>query len=270
MYEKGYINPEFTADDVSTMEEDVTNGTIGMAYGPCWGTWHPYNYSYQAEGVITRPYPIPEAEGYTPKIGIESAKTGDLFMVGAGCEHPEAVVKILNLYEQVAISSDNPDDFQTYWANEQYRFCPAYIGIPTELFAPVIHEALEAGTSDGLSGTALEYYNYVVGFEDGSLADDTNAYGTWGQMNLTGQGGSMKIDLDYKDKGWTVTNVMENERPEIWLQNSSVLGDMVNTTFVDIIVGNQPVEYFDTFVENWLNAGGQETLNALDEMYPAE
>ena len=142
MYEKGYINPEFTADDVSTMEEDVTNGTIGMAYGPCWGTWHPYNYSYQAEGVITRPYPIPEAEGYTPKIGIESAKTGDLFMVGAGCEHPEAIVKILNLYEQVAISSDNPDDFQTYWANEQYRFCPAYIGIPTELFAPVIHEAL--------------------------------------------------------------------------------------------------------------------------------
>lgn len=270
MYEKGYINPEFTADDVSTMEEDVTNGTIGMAYGPCWGTWHPYNYSYQAEGVITRPYPIPEAEGYTPKIGIESAKTGDLFMVGAGCEHPEAVVKILNLYEQVAISSDNPDDFQTYWANEQYRLCPAYIGIPTELFAPVLHEALEAGTSEGLSGTALEYYNYVVGFEDGSLADDTNAYGTWGQMNLTGQGGSMKIDLDYKDKGWTVTNVMENERPEIWLQNSSVLGDMVNTTFVDIIVGNQPVEYFDTFVENWLNAGGQETLNALDEMYPAE
>lgn len=45
---------------------------------------------------------------------------------------------------------------------------------------------------------------------------------------------------------------------------------MVNTTFVDIIVGNQPVEYFDTFVENWLNAGGQETLDALDEMYPAE
>lgn len=80
----------------------------------------------------------------------------------------------------------------------------------------------------------------------------------------------MKIDLDYKANGWTVTNVMENERPEIWLQNSSVLGDMVNTTFVDIIVGNQPVEYFDTFVENWLNAGGQETLDALDEMYPAE
>ncbi len=270
MYAKGYIDPEFTAQDVATMEEDVTNGTIGMMYHACWGTWHPFNYSYQADGVITRPYPIPTEEGYEPKIGIQSAKTGDLFMIGANCEHPEAIVKILNLYEQVAISSDDPNDFQTYWANEQYRFCPAYIGIPTELFAPVLHEALEAGTSEGLNGTALEYYNYVVGFEDGSLADDTNAYGTWGQMYIGGQGGSMKIDLDYKDKGWTITNLMENEQPEIWMQNSSVLGDMVDTTFVDIIVGNQPVDYFDTFVENWLNAGGQETLDALDEMYPAE
>jgi putative aldouronate transport system substrate-binding protein len=270
MYEKGYINPEFTADDVATMEDDVTNGTIGMMYGPCWGTWHPFNYSYQASGVITRPYPIPTAEGYEPKIGTQSEKTGDLFMIGANCEHPEAIVKILNLYEQVAISSDDPNDFQTYWANEQYRLCPAYIGIPTELFAPDVHAALEAGSSDGLTGTALEYYNYVVGFEDGSLADDTNAYGTWGQMYLDGQGGSMKIDLDYKEKGWTVTNVMEDRQPDIWLQNSSVLGDMVNTTFVDIIVGNQPVEYFDTFVQNWLNAGGQETLDALEEMYPAE
>ena len=63
---------------------------------------------------------------------------------------------------------------------------------------------------------------------------------------------------------------MENERPDIWMQNSSVLGDMVDTTFVDIIVGNQPVEYFDTFVENWLAAGGQQTIDELDAMYPAK
>ena len=89
-------------------------------------------------------------------------------------------------------------------------------------------------------------------------------------MYLSGQGGSMKIDLDYTANGWTVTNVMENERPDIWMQNSSVLGDMVDTTFVDIIVGNQPVEYFDTFVENWLAAGGQQTIDELDAMYPAK
>ena len=57
-------------------------------------------------------------------------------MIGADCEHPEAIVKILNLYEQVAISSDNPDDFQTYWANEQYRFCRRTSASRPSLFAP--------------------------------------------------------------------------------------------------------------------------------------
>lgn len=270
MYEEGLIDPEFMADNVATMEEDVTTGKIGMMYHMNWGTWHPYNYSYFADGVITRPYPIPTQEGYEPKMGINSNQTGDLFMVSANCEHPEALIKILNLYEQVAISSPDPADFATYWANEQYRLCPIYIGIPTENFAPIIHKALEAGTSEGLAGTALEYYNYVVGFEDGSLADDTNAYGTWGQMYLNGEGGSMKIALDYQEKGWLVTNLMASNQPEIWKQNSALLGDMVDTYFVDIIVGNRPLDDFDEFVQAWLAAGGQQTLDELEVMYPAE
>ena len=45
---------------------------------------------------------------------------------------------------------------------------------------------------------------------------------------------------------------------------------MVETTFVDIIVGNKDLDYFDEFVKNWLAAGGQETLDWLDAKYPAE
>jgi putative aldouronate transport system substrate-binding protein len=270
MYDEGLIDPEFMSLDTSQMEGEVTNGTIGMMYHMNWGTWHPFNFSYQADGVITRPYPIPTEKGYTPLMGINNNENNEFFMISSQCEHPEAIIKILNLYEQVAMSSENPDDFATYWANEQYRLCPIYIGIPTELFAPVVHEALAKGSSDGLTGTALEYYNYVTGFEDGSLKDDTNAYGTWGQMFLQGEGGSMKIALDYKDKGWLVQNQMGAIVPDIWVQNSSVLADMVETTYVDIIVGNKPVDYFDEFVQNWLNAGGQKTLDELEAMHPAE
>ena len=270
MYKEGLIDPEFTALNTSTMEAQVTNGTIGMMYHMNWGTWHPFNYSYQADGVITRPYPIPLAEGYEPLMGINSNEIGDFYTtVSANCEHPEALIKILNLYEEVVMRG-TPENFETYWANEQYRLSPAYIGIPTELFAPEIHAALAAGTGEGLTGTAAEYYKYVTGFEDGSLADNTNAYGTWGQMFVDGYGGSMKIALEYKDKGWLVQNVLASEMPDIWLQNSSVLADMVETTFVDIIVGNKDLDYFDEFVKNWLAAGGQETLDWLDAKYPAE
>ena len=78
----------------------------------------------------------------------------------------------------------------------------------------------------------------------------------------------MKICLDAQKRGELVTNVMANEIPEIWKQNSSVLGTMVETVFTDIIIGNKPLDYFDQFVTEWLNAGGQQTLDELETMYP--
>lgn len=266
MYNEGVFDPEFVVKDVSNMEADVTNGKIGMMYHACWGTWHPFNLSYQADGVITRPYALPTAEGYERRVGINSNKTGDYFIVSSQCEHPEAIIKILNLYEKVAMSG-TAEEFNTYWADEQYRFCPIYIGVPTELWVHDVQDALRAGSSDSLSGTALANYNYVVGFEDGSMADDTNAYGAWGQLNLDG---SMTIDLAYQEAGEEVINVMASDIPDIWMQNSSVLSDMVLQEFTDIIKGNKPVDDFDNFVKEWLAAGGQETLDELDKLYPAK
>lgn len=265
MYEDGIIDPEFVVKDVANMEADVATGKYGMMFHMGWGTWHPFNLSYQKDGVITRPYPLPTADGYERRVGINNNQTGEFFVISSQCEHPEAIIKILNLYEQVAMSGTD-EEFKTYWADEQYRFSPIYIGVPTELFISEVKGALEAGSPDGLVGTALQNYNYVVGFEDGSLADDTNAYGAWGQLSANG---SMAIDLDYQKAGHDVVNVIGAEMPDIWVEMSSVLGDMVVQEFVSIITGDLPVEHFDTFVESWLAAGGRQVLDELDVMYPA-
>ncbi len=268
MYDEGLIDPEFVVKDVSNMETDVATGKIGMMYHACWGDWHPFNLTYQADGVITRPYRIPVVDGIKPQMGVLSNQTGDLFMISSKCENPEALIKILNLYEKTAISGSE-EDFKTYWADEQYRFCPIFIGIPTELFSEQVLAAIDAGSGDSLGGTALQYYNYSTGFGygDGPLKDDTNAYGTWGQISPYG---SMPIDLAHQAAGEEVVNIMANDIPDIWVQNSSVLGDMVLQEFTDIITGVKPVDHFDQFVTEWLNAGGQETIDELEKLYPAE
>ncbi|WP_322199527.1 extracellular solute-binding protein [Acutalibacter intestini] len=268
LYDAGVFDPEFVVKDVASMETDVATGKIGMMYHACWGDWHPFNLTYQADGTITRPYKIPTVEGTKPQLGILSNQTFDFFMISSKCEHPEALIKILNLYEKTAISGSE-EDFQTYWADEQYRFCPIFIGIPTELFSEQVLAALEKGDPGDLGGTALQYYNYSSGFGygDGPMKDDTNAYGTWGQIS---QYGSMPIDLAHQAAGEEVVNIMANDIPDIWVQNSSVLGDMVLQEFIDIITGTKPVDHFDQFVTEWLNAGGQETLDELEKLYPAQ
>ncbi len=264
MFSEGLIDPEFMVKNTSKLETDWAQGTIGMTYHMNWGTWHPFNIVYEDKGVITRPYPIPTADGYEVKQGVQSNQVGEYFVISSKCKNPEAIMKILNLYEKTAISGSE-DDFKTYWADEQYRLSPIYIGIPTENFAPQLLEAFAAGSSDNLKGTALQYYNYVKGFEDGSLADDANAYGTWGQMFSEG---SMKIDLDYQKNGQIVTNIMASKEPDIWIQNASVLGDLVKSAYTAIITGEKDLDYFDTFVQEWLNAGGQETLDEMEKLYP--
>ena len=263
MYAEGIIDPEFIVKDNPQMEQDVLLGKVGMMYHMSWGDWLPFNLTFEDSGVITRPYPIPTEEGYDFKVGINSNKTGDVFMISKDCKNPEAVIKILNLYNKTCIETQDPEEFTTYWSDEQYRFCPIYVSIRTpENFADVLLDAMANDTGDQLPANLRTVYGYIVDFESGANTD-SNAYGTWGQM---AERGAVVIALtDYK--GHLVTNLMANVRPEIWMQNQAVLESIEIQAFTDIITGQQPVDYFDEFVTNWLNAGGQQTLDELEAIY---
>ncbi|QGQ97321.1 extracellular solute-binding protein [Paenibacillus psychroresistens] len=267
MYKEGLIDKEFTSKDESALVEDITSGKIGMAYGSNWGTWYPYNNVYKKDGVIVHPYPIPTKDGYDYKIGIESNAVGQMTMVSAKAKNPEAVIKILNLYDQT-VNYSTKEDYLKYWSNEQYRLSPIYIDQPGEVYAADLLKAFDKGSSDGLAPAAKPLYDYIIGFEDGSLAKDDNAFGTWGQMSKSG---SLPWVLNkYIPDNAIVQSILGIERPEVWLTNVSSLDTLTITTFTNIITGAKPVDYFDTFVKQWLKAGGQQTLDELDKMYPAK
>jgi len=267
MYKKGLINKEFTAKNESALVEDITSGKIGMAYGSNWGTWYPYNNVYKKDGVIVHPYPIPTKSGYDYKVGIQSNAVGQMTMVSKDYKHPEAVIQILNLYDEV-VNNSTKEDYQRYWADEQYRLSPIYIDQPGEVYAADLQKAFAKGSSEDLPPAAKPLYDYTVGFEDGSLAKDDNAFGTWGQMSKSG---SLPIVLNkYIPDNAIVQSILGIERPEVWLTNVASLDTLMITTFTDIIMGTKSVDSFDSFVQQWLKAGGQETLDELDKMYPAK
>jgi putative aldouronate transport system substrate-binding protein len=271
LYVDGVIDPEFITKDSGSMEPDILSGKYGMMYHMNWGTWHPFNLTYQDSGVITRPYAIPTQPGIDYKTGMLSSKTGDVFMINSSCENPEAIIKILNLYEQVCVQVENEEEYITYWDNEQYRLSPIYVGIPTELHSEELFEAFELGSRDSLAGSVKPLYDQIKGFESGTEIT-TSGYGAWGQMFLDGEkgGGSCTIALrTYRPDGALVENLMSVDQPEIYMQNSSVWESMMQQAFTDIIRGDRPLDYFETFVADWLAAGGQECLNELETLYPA-
>jgi putative aldouronate transport system substrate-binding protein len=268
MFAEGLINPEFVAMDIDAFSAGISEGRYGMMYHRNWGTWFPFNLSFQSEGVVTRPYPAPSVPGRELRLGIGSNIGGEYFVISANAPHPEAIIHILNLYNDIIVDFEDENYFIRYWENEQYRLAPIFIGIPTELHAPVVFQANIDGGAN-VRGMARRAWQQVFNFEAGSDAPD--AFGTWGQMNTQGEfGGSMSIALNYyRPRNALVENIMAVERPDIWTQNASILQTMMETTFTDIIIGNQPLDAFDTFVDQWLAAGGQATLDAMEILYPA-
>ena len=44
------------------------------------------------------------------------------------------------------------------------------------------------------------------------------------------------------------------------------LNDLLQEGFTKIIVGQEPIDYFDTLVENWKRAGGEQATKEVNEM----
>ena len=266
LYNEGIIDPEFIVKEGPQQETDIGNGTLGMAYYRNWGTWYPWNFAFQNDNVITRPYPVPTIKGTDYKIGVSNNAGGLLNLMNSRFEHPEAFVKILNIFNQTCFESMDPEDFQNYWADGTANLCPLQVTIPNELYAPQIHEALAAGSDTELPAVIQPFYQYVVDFESGADRGDY-AYGTWGQMFSRG---SMAIALeDYRNDKALIENVLGAQIPEIWLESVAVLQTIQDTAFTDIVIGNKDLDSFDAFVQDWLNNGGQKTLDELEILYPA-
>lgn len=264
MFAEGLIDPEFVVKDGGALIPDITTGRIGMMFHMNWGTWWPFNMIFEEDGVTARPHPVPTAPGHEIRIGVANNETPDrLFMVNANISEPMAFMKLLNHYYHIIYEGDL-DDFDRYWSEEQYRLAPVYVHIANELFAPELLPALAANDPAGLSAAVLPFFNFVQEFETGANTDPTR-YGTWGQMF---ERGSMAIALEYKERGQMVESIMGADRPDIWFQMVSLLETEMLSVFTDIITGVRPLDAFDQFVEDWLNMGGQEVLDELNEMFP--
>jgi putative aldouronate transport system substrate-binding protein len=66
-----------------------------------------------------------------------------------------------------------------------------------------------------------------------------------------------------------VENVLGNTPVQALQDNGDNLDSIRETAFTAIINGNAPLDSFDNFVQDWLANGGQEALDELNQLYPA-
>lgn len=271
-YAEGILNPEFVSQDMSAMSQEVVSGKAGI--NPFYQWWGDDPgvavIGNLGPDAIFDAYEIPTATGEKNTYPITFPNYGYI-VVSSECEHPEAAMKILNLFAYLsddAAGKEDPEWLNNFFDNA-YPVIPYGLRVfnPNTDYEQYVQVSSALAEGDDVDVTALgknsaKYYNCVEFAQNGTPA----AVADYCQQG-NGEHAAYYISKNVLDEGRIVNDAMWGS-PTATLNNmGSTLDDILLEGFTKIIAGQEPVDYFDTLVAEWAAAGGDMATQEINETY---
>lgn len=269
-YDDGILRKDFATLDFDTMEADILNGIVGMQAGENWYSWVIADtYKNTGDGTWLEAYELPSVDG-DPVIHPIIFPNNAYNVVNKDYDHPEVLIKLINHYsyqlnEAVANGDKTIEEVLPFSENNIHHVTgPFKVMFRSYEDTKEVVAAVEAGEENPQfkSGYAYNYYNEVMKWHNDK---DPTALGRTLQMGQTRS--SLNIAVGYIDDGLIVMSKLWGETPQALLDYGSNLDELLKTGFTKIIMGVEPVDYFDDLIEEWEAAGGAEATAAVNEMY---
>lgn len=267
LVEDGVIEKNFVVYDGDQCNELATSGKAGIFFAPWWYlNWPLADMTKADENVYWNVYACP-LDGNGKYNAHMMAPTTSYAVVRKGYEHPDAVVKTLNL-SMMADSRRMPAPMPHDQAYESWQMAPVTLlqchynekedkarnvvqalegkKDPSELIAEEIRwyerskYVLENGAKKALEDNMADGYYFTMGAYPIAKADDE------GILNRVYAATYSKSES--MDKKWATLEKLEDE------------------TFLQIIAGDKPIDEFDNFVKQWLSLGGADITAELSAM----
>lgn len=266
LYAKGQIDPEFGVKDGGKVAESIASNKVGVVYGVQWNPIYPFlsNYLSDPENVDWVGYSLVSNTGeiYCP----QSFGVSNFYVVSKKCENPEAVLKMINLYFETNWGENNQFDYY-YMPLENsstsvWKYSPVTPEQPLKnlMAYKQLKAARENGTLDQITGEAASIQNNIDAYYNGDQS-------FWGWKKIYDADGVYVHALEYEANNAFYYEKFAGATTETMVERQSALDDLELECFIKIIMGAEPVEYFDEFVANWNNLGGEQITAEVNEWY---
>lgn len=249
MYADGLIDAEFAVNDNSAAVQQVASGKCGVVIGAVWDTNSVlYTSNDEDPNADWHALPMVGLDGPTTKV------TGNYpiirYMVfNKDFEHPEAVIKMINLQFKKCFSDDSTQEiYDTYIEDASGNSGFAAFQIyPWGIFLPAVKNEMAADeivnmglSSDEVDIWAKPFAKYVEGYANGdaSLWRWYRFFGPDGGHLITGR--YIADDLYYMNRYYGPTT-------DTMAESMSLIDDLVNEMFTKIIMGEETVDAFDAY-----------------------
>lgn len=264
LYEKGILDSNFALRANNNLRDLVVEGRCGAFFGLWWTPNNPLMDMYVSGGQADwEPYYLqaPAKENV-----YASFSDNKYVVVRRGYEHPEIVMKIISvLFDYTRYEADDAQEINEYFAlNVDPTARPLVINVDyneaTYQVTEEIRNALDGKIQEeDMSAISRSYYDACLRYlkDPFPAAEDWAAYKSRiSAVGLLADGGYEPAERDYLDDS-------DGEIPKS-LQN------LEKDTFIQIIMGEKPLSYFDYFVKEWYSQGGEELTEQIRSLNPAE
>ncbi|MDF2837884.1 MAG: hypothetical protein K0Q63_3524 [Paenibacillus sp.] len=264
MYKDGQLDREFGVKDGNKVAEDIAANKFGMAFGANWNPYVFYDAVKKNPEMDWKPFPVPSIDGTPTKASAGFSASGYV-VARKGFKHPEAVVKMLNLHEEVVHGSRrNEGQFITVEEDGE-RINTSRLSI------------VQSGVSNEGVLESLALLREAIKNEDESLLKDalteTDKYGPTVDYLKTGNMENWAVAHQYFGFETTMDNYTGDRllmtafggQTPTMTDKWATLDKLEKETFTKIIMGAASVDEFDTFVEDWNKLGGETILQEIND-----
>lgn len=272
-YKEGLLDPEFGQKDMEKMFQGLINGEVGICPMEQWFGYTPGVDIISEQGAQAEfdAYKVPSANGTEVKASIQEANYG-FIVVSKKCANPEAAIKLVNFYAYMMDHAQEKEDpkFVDSLFNNAYNQIPYGVRVINPMtdydqFTNVTayldkYLAGEEVDSSDLGKDAVKYEHCVQWIEE----KDPVAIGDWFQQGSPKS--AYRISKEMLDNEEYVKDATDGKDIPTIQSLGEVLNDILLEGFTKIIVGDKPVDYFDTLVKDWYTAGGEAATKEVNEM----
>ena len=285
MYATGALAKSFGTMDYNQLLQDVGAGVCGIYFAPRWGAMVPYidalKSDVNAEIVAAM---IPDGMGEGSSKAYIQTTPGSFRAISSKCEHPEAVVKLMNISVRLLANYRNTDE-QNMFVGQTGVYSgwkTSWIGLdkPGEEVKNIAKqiEVMSTGVlPDDMTESQISSVEamqaYFAAREDGTLADLLAAEDATIQTGISNStvytengGGAVMLQQIAEDRfNYSAYNTVPTEN---MASCYATLNKMALETIIKIIYGDS-VDSYDAFLKSWNELGGEVVTKEAQEWYDA-
>ncbi|TYP76839.1 putative aldouronate transport system substrate-binding protein [Paenibacillus methanolicus] len=262
MYRSGQIDADFGFKDGEQEGKLIASGKLGMFYGVQWGSF--VAQSSRKDGAIAaewQAFPIVSVSGEKPKVPLPFS-TYQYLAVKKSYEHPEALVKLMNLHLEK--NWGETAEYETYYSTPQpvWKLSPV---TPYPLMKNLeafrqVEVARRTGDTSLLKDEAKAIHKNIEVYKAGGADRETG----WGWERTYGPEGAFSVLEQYIEHDQLSYESFTGPPTATVIEKETVLRNLQIEAFRNIILG-RPIEEFDRFAAEWRKLGGDQMTAEVNQ-----